>query len=66
MTMSSYLEVLRRAKRMENDAIAIGLQLIALAPIRDRDKLIEITNDENDHDKIYTEILERYEKAEGR
>jgi len=64
--MSSYLEVLRRAKRMENDAIAIGLQLIALAPIRDRDKLIEITNDENDHDKIYTEILERYEKAEGR
>lgn len=56
-----YLEVLQRAKEMENDAIAIGLELMKLAPEEDLDQLAEITNDENDHDRIYTSFLARYQ-----
>ena len=57
----TYLEVLQRAKEMENDAIAIGLELMKLAPEEDLDQLAEITNDENDHDRIYTSFLARYQ-----
>jgi rubrerythrin len=50
---------------MENDAIAIGLKLLSLAPEEDIAQLIEITNDENDHDRIYSAILSRYQTKEG-
>ncbi len=60
----SYLDVLQRAKEMENDAIAIGLKAMTLAPPEDLDRLAEITGDENDHDRIYTEILARYQTEE--
>lgn len=56
----TYLDVLQQAKAMENDAIAIGLKLLTLAPPEDIDRLVEITNDENDHSKIYDSILIRY------
>jgi hypothetical protein len=58
----TYLGVLQAAKQMENDAIAIGLKLIALAPPEDVGQLVEITNDENQHDRIYSEILIRYQQ----
>lgn len=61
----TYLDVLNQAKKMENDAIAIGLKLIAMAPQTDIDKLVEITGDENDHDRIYTEILQRYQGGDN-
>lgn len=60
----TYLDVLQQAKQMENDAIAIGLDLMRLAPPEDVEQLAEITNDENDHDRIYSEILERYQTDE--
>ena len=49
---STYLELLHRARAMENDAIAIGLQLISVAPEQDVARLAEIANDENSHDRI--------------
>ena len=61
----TYLDVLQKAKEMENDAIAIGVELLRLAPQQDVDQLAEITNDENDHDRIYSEILSRYQSEEG-
>ena len=57
----SYLEILYMARKMENDAIEIALALDQLAPDKDRKKFIEIANDENDHDKIYAEIIQREE-----
>ena len=57
----TYLDVLQSARDMENDAIAIGLKLISLAPQEDIEQLAEITNDENDHDRIYSAILSRYQ-----
>jgi hypothetical protein len=61
----TYLGVLQAAKQAENDAIAIGLRLIALAPPEDVGQLVEITNDENQHDRIYSEILVRYQTDGG-
>lgn len=61
----SYLDVLQRAKQMENDSIAIGVELLRLAPQQDVDQLAEITGDENDHDRIYSEILARYQSEPG-
>ena len=57
----TYLDVLQKPKQMENDAIAIGVELMRLAPPEDIDRLAEITNDENDHDRIYSELLARYQ-----
>ena len=57
----SYLEILYMAREMENDAIEVALALDQIAPEEDRKKFIEIANDENDHDKIYAEIIEREE-----
>ena len=57
----SYLEVLYEARKMENDAIQIALALDKMAPPKDRGKFIEIANDENDHDRIYAEIIQREE-----
>lgn len=63
----TYLEVLQKSLEMEHEAIAIGLKLVSLCPPEDIDQLIEITNDENDHSRIYTDILRRYqaESEEG-
>lgn len=61
----TYLNVLQQARDMENDAIAIGLKLISLAPQEDIEQLAEITNDENDHDRIYSAILSRYQTDPG-
>lgn len=58
----TYIDVLQRASEMENDAIAMGLKLLALCPQEDIDQLIEITNDENDHSRIYADILRRYQE----
>ncbi len=58
-TDMSYAEVLEKALQMENDAIEIGLMLLELAPKQDCKKLIEITNDENDHSLIYQGIINR-------
>ena len=55
----TYFDVLKQAQAMENDAIAIGLKLLSMAPEQDLQQLIEITNDENDHDRIYAAILSR-------
>ncbi len=60
----TYLDVLKEANSKENDAIALGLELIALAPPEDISSLLEITNDENDHSRIYAAILARFE-SEG-
>lgn len=57
----TYIDVLHQAKKMENEAISIGLKLLSLAPPGDIDALVEITGDENDHDAIYTAMLSRYE-----
>ena len=57
----TYMDVLQEAKRMENEAIAIGLKLLSLAPPEDIPQIIEITSDENSHDAIYAKILERYQ-----
>jgi len=61
----TYLDVLRAARSMENDAIAVGLKLMQLAPPGDLGQLAEITNDENDHDRIYSAFLARYQSEEG-
>jgi rubrerythrin len=45
---------------MENDAIEIGLKLLSVAPPETIAQLVEITADENDHSRIYTEMIERY------
>lgn len=58
---ATYYDLLNHAKEMENEAIAIGLALIANAPIEDIAQLVEITNDENDHDSVYSQILKRYQ-----
>jgi len=58
----NYIDVLKQALQAENDAIEIGLELIELAPSSDTKKLIEITNDENDHSQIYQSIINRIEK----
>lgn len=55
-----YKDVLLRARNAENDAIAIGLELILYAPAKDLPQLAEIANDENGHDRIYAAILARY------
>ena len=55
----SYEEVIRKALESEKEAIFLGLYAIELAPDKDIKKLIEITNDENDHSKIYQQILDR-------
>jgi rubrerythrin len=61
----TYLDALQKARSMENDAISIGLKLLSLAPEEDIAQLLEITNDENDHDRIYSAILSRYQTKEG-
>jgi rubrerythrin len=53
----TYLQLLQRARAMENDAIAIGLQLIVLAPAQDIASLTEIARDETDHDRIYVDLI---------
>ena len=58
-----YLELLYKAREMENDAIQIALALDKIAPDEDREKFIEIANDENDHDRIYADIIQREEGA---
>jgi hypothetical protein len=60
----TYLDVLKQAREKENDAIAIGLKLMLKAPPEDLAQLAEITNDENDHDRIYSSILARYQTDE--
>lgn len=55
-----YKDALLRARNAENDAIAIGLELILYAPAKDLPQITEIANDENDHDRIYVDILARY------
>ncbi len=59
----TYLDLLQLAKKMENDAIEIGLKLVAAAPPEDVSQLLEITADENGHDRIYTEMLLRYQNG---
>ena len=59
----SYLEILYMAREMENSAIEVALALDQIAPEEDRKKFIEIANDENDHDRIYAEIIEREEQG---
>jgi rubrerythrin len=56
----TYLDVLNQARDMENNAISIGLKLMLKAPPEDLPQLAEITNDENDHDRIYSTIIKRY------
>ena len=57
----TYLGVLQQAVEMEHEAIAAGLKLVSLCPPEDINQLIEITNDENDHSRIYIDILRRYQ-----
>ena len=55
----NYVDLIIRAREMENEAIKIGLLALALAPPEDVPTLVEITNDENDHDGLYTDIILR-------
>jgi rubrerythrin len=57
----TYLDVLKAANKMENDAIEIGLKLISLAPPEDIARVVEITGDENDHSRIYQAMIEQYQ-----
>lgn len=52
-----YIEILKIAKASENEAIKIPAVAMTLAPPEDVLKLLEILNDENDHDAIYTDLL---------
>lgn len=58
----TYLDILNKARESENEAIAIGLKAITLAPPEDVQRLCEITQDENEHLSIYSEILKRYQQ----
>lgn len=58
----TYLDILNKARESENEAIAIGLKAITLAPSEDVQRLCEITQDENEHLSIYSEILKRYQQ----
>lgn len=55
----SYIEILEKALQMENDAAEINLMLLEKAKPQDREKFIEIANDENDHSLIYQGIISR-------
>lgn len=55
---AEYLALLRKAQAMENEAITIGLQLLVLAPPEAALRLLEITADENDHDRIYRQLVD--------
>lgn len=61
----TFIDKLLQARRMENDAIAIGLDLIAMAPPELLPDILEITNDENDHDRKYVAMLERLGAISG-
>lgn len=61
----TYVEALRHAQQSENDAIAIGLDLLTKCPPEDIERLVEITNDENDHSRIYADILSKYQADSG-
>lgn len=60
-TEQTYVQTLQHAQAEENNAIAIGLDLLIKCPPEDIEKIVEITNDENDHSRIYSEILSRYQ-----
>lgn len=65
-----YYEALTALKKDENEAIAIQLKAFALAdaagaPPEELAVLAEITGDENDHDMIYTALIEKYAKELG-
>ena len=53
-----FKEVLEKAMAAEKEAIFLGLYLIEIAPTKYIKKFIEITNDENDHSKIYQQIFD--------
>lgn len=53
----SFIDILKVALSMEADAIEIGLALIEKSTPKYKDKLVEITNDENDHSQIYNGII---------
>lgn len=52
-----YIEILELAKASENEAIKIPAIAMGYAPQEDIAQLLEILNDENDHDAIYTDLL---------
>ena len=54
----TYEQVIEKALEAEKEAIFLGLYAIELAPEKDIKKLVEITNDENDHSKVYQDILD--------
>lgn len=65
--IQQYYDMLMALKRDENEAIAMQLKAFALADAAGASAeelavLAEITNDENDHDMIYTKLLEKYAK----
>lgn len=55
-----YIDLLLKAKRDENNAIQYGLDLAKVAPKEDLAIITEIASDENDHDVLYTELLQKY------
>lgn len=57
----TYVQTLQQAQQAENDAIAIGLNLLTMCPQTDIAQIAEITNDENDHDRIYSQLLSKYQ-----
>lgn len=64
---TTYVQALQHVQTEENNAIAIGLDLLTKCPPEDIEKIVKITNDENGHSRIYSEILARYQTdpAEG-
>ena len=54
---AKYLEALERAKASENEAIRLYSLCLGYAPPEDAPKLVEILNDENDHDVILTDLM---------
>jgi len=54
---AKYIELLKRAKASENEAIRIYMLAMAYAPPEDMPKLAEVLDDENDHDVVDTDLL---------
>ena len=58
----TYAQILQRAIESENEAIELALALLENCEPQDKEKLVEIANDENDHSQVYQGMLYRLNK----
>lgn len=61
----TYVDMMNSARESENEAIALWLKVITVAPPEDVAQIAEIVGDENDHLGICSRILMRYQKEDG-